>query len=69
MTPREEPDANHGDGLSDSDYALRRRKMLDIINALHQTGAHMDIDVPVESSWLSASRTPESRRSSSRSPG
>ncbi len=31
-------DLNNGVGLSDSLYASRRRKMLDVINALHLTG-------------------------------
>ncbi|KAI0753564.1 P-loop containing nucleoside triphosphate hydrolase protein [Daedaleopsis nitida] len=37
----------NGVGLSDSLYAARRRRMLDIANALHLTGVQLDIDLPV----------------------
>ncbi|KAI1783118.1 P-loop containing nucleoside triphosphate hydrolase protein [Ganoderma leucocontextum] len=36
-----------GVGLSDSLYASRRRRMLDVVNALHLTGVQVDIDLPV----------------------
>ncbi|KAI0740579.1 P-loop containing nucleoside triphosphate hydrolase protein [Earliella scabrosa] len=36
-----------GVGLSGSGYAARRRRMLDVVNALHLTGVQVDIDLPV----------------------
>ncbi|KAA1470485.1 hypothetical protein DENSPDRAFT_923392 [Dentipellis sp. KUC8613] len=35
-----------GIGLSDPQYAARRRRMLDVINRLKDTGAQLDIDLP-----------------------
>ncbi|KAH9917091.1 P-loop containing nucleoside triphosphate hydrolase protein [Amylocystis lapponica] len=42
--------ANGGEnaiGLSNPQYSSGRRKMLDLVNRLHSTGAHLDIDLPV----------------------
>ncbi|EMD32900.1 hypothetical protein CERSUDRAFT_76972 [Gelatoporia subvermispora B] len=36
-----------GVGLSDVQYSAGRRKMLDLINRLHSTGAQADIDLPL----------------------
>ncbi|KAI0364813.1 hypothetical protein BV20DRAFT_1029061 [Pilatotrama ljubarskyi] len=48
------PDSPHstvtepeGVGLSDPQLASARRKMLDVVNALHLTGVQVDIDLPV----------------------
>ncbi|KAI0705266.1 P-loop containing nucleoside triphosphate hydrolase protein [Cerioporus squamosus] len=40
-------DLSNGVGLSDSLYSSRRRRMLDVVNALHLTGVQVDIDLPV----------------------
>ncbi|KAI0302311.1 P-loop containing nucleoside triphosphate hydrolase protein [Multifurca ochricompacta] len=41
---------DHGDnpvGLSDPRFVARKRKMLDAVNRLRATGAHLDLDIPV----------------------
>ncbi|KAI0333222.1 hypothetical protein GY45DRAFT_1319829 [Cubamyces sp. BRFM 1775] len=46
-TDVEESQAVGGVGLSSAEHASTRRKMLDVVNALHRTGVQVDIDLPV----------------------
>ncbi|TBU52257.1 P-loop containing nucleoside triphosphate hydrolase protein [Dichomitus squalens] len=47
LSSTDTPDQLAEVGLPDSLYALRRRRMLDVVNALHLTGVQVDIDLPV----------------------
>ncbi|KAJ7841621.1 P-loop containing nucleoside triphosphate hydrolase protein [Mycena olivaceomarginata] len=40
------PESDHGVGLSDPLLSQARRRMLDLVNRLHNTGVQIDIDLP-----------------------
>ncbi|KAJ7494128.1 P-loop containing nucleoside triphosphate hydrolase protein [Mycena latifolia] len=42
----DEPNTTHGVGLSNPQLSLGRRRMLDLVNRLHNTGVQIDIDLP-----------------------
>ncbi|KAJ7107917.1 P-loop containing nucleoside triphosphate hydrolase protein [Mycena epipterygia] len=42
----EDPESDHGVGLSNPQLSQGRRRMLDLVNRLHNTGVQIDIDLP-----------------------
>ncbi|KAJ6556994.1 P-loop containing nucleoside triphosphate hydrolase protein [Mycena vulgaris] len=42
----DDSDSDHGVGLSNPQLSLGRRRMLDLVNRLHNTGVQIDIDLP-----------------------
>ncbi|KAF8805202.1 hypothetical protein BYT27DRAFT_7258310 [Phlegmacium glaucopus] len=46
QNPPDNEGANHGIGLSDPRLFERERKMLDLINRMHNTGVQIDMDLP-----------------------
>ncbi|KAJ7115622.1 P-loop containing nucleoside triphosphate hydrolase protein [Mycena crocata] len=42
----DDPESEHGVGLSDPSLSQGRRRMLDLVNRLHNTGVQIDIDLP-----------------------
>ncbi|KAI0657630.1 P-loop containing nucleoside triphosphate hydrolase protein [Cubamyces menziesii] len=46
-TDGDEAPLAEGVGLSSAEHAAARRKMLDVVNALHLTGVQVDIDLPI----------------------
>ncbi|KAJ7119698.1 P-loop containing nucleoside triphosphate hydrolase protein [Mycena epipterygia] len=45
-SPSADPENGHGVGLSDPLLSQGRRRMLDLVNRLHNTGVQIDIDLP-----------------------